>query len=436
MKKLNGKMYSALILTALLPLIYTTFRIHLLGNLPSDWGFNIASQIGWLNIIYEVLQEAIILPLFFILGAAIDDKKEFSNRIKTGLIVSIILYAALSLMIAIKAESLLVIMGQKTELIDLSTKYIKLESMAIALSIAYKFISIIFILLNKQVWIYMTLGVQMLASISTDTLLVSSLPISKNMGVLGVATSNIIVNSLLICIMIGMLIKSKLILSGKLDFSWVKKWFMIGGISGIESLVRNLAFMFMVLKLVNLANEQGNFWVANSFIWGWILLPVLALGELIKSEVGKSKESYRTKIKVYMKTTLIIILIWLVTIPIWKFFIKDILNVGSYQVVYNIALISLPFYITFAINNVVDSIFYGLGRTDLMLWQSLIVNSIYYGGLFILYKNNMFNPNIYGIAIMFGAGILIDSIITLIMYWHLNKRDRLILKENKYERYN
>lgn len=30
--------------------------------------------------------------------------------------------------------------------------------------------------------------------------------------------------------------------------------------------------------------------------------------------------------------------------------------------------------------NIADSVFYGRGRTDLMLYQSLVVNSIFYGG--------------------------------------------------------
>lgn len=429
MKTINWKMYSVLILTGLLPLIYTTFRIYLLGNLPGDWGVNIASQIGWLNIIYEVLQEAILLPLFFILGTSINDKKEFSNRIKTGLIISVVLYALISLAINTKAEDLLIMMGQKLELIELSSKYIKLETIAIALSIWFRYMSIIFILLERHVWIYLILAIQMIASIITDTLLVSSLSFSRNMGVLGIAASNIIVNLILIFIMLALLINSNVLVSGNLNFSWIKRWFKIGGISGLESLVRNLAFMFMVLKLVNLVNEQGNFWVANSFIWGWLLLPILTLGELIKSEVGRDKEHYKTNIASYMKITLIIILFWLATIPLWSSFIKNILNISNYGVVYNIILISLPFYMVFAVNNVIDSIFYGLGRTDLMLWQSLIVNSIYYGSLFILYTNNIFSPNIHEIALMFGTGILIDSIITLIMYWYLEKNEKLIIKE-------
>ena len=59
----------------LIPTIYTTVRIHFLGNMPSDWGFNIASQLSWVNLVYEVLQEAIILPLFYLMGKSLFDKR-------------------------------------------------------------------------------------------------------------------------------------------------------------------------------------------------------------------------------------------------------------------------------------------------------------------------------------------------------------------------
>ena len=45
--------------------------------------------------------------------------------------------------------------------------------------------------------------------------------------------------------------------------------------------------MLMIVRMVNVVGEQGTFWVANNFIWGWLLLPVLQLGELIKSDCGE-----------------------------------------------------------------------------------------------------------------------------------------------------
>lgn len=45
-----------------------------------------------------------------------------------------------------------------------------------------------------------------------------------------------------------------------------------------------------VVRLMNLISEQGTYWLANNFIRGWLLLPVLALGELIKRNSAESAD--------------------------------------------------------------------------------------------------------------------------------------------------
>jgi len=76
LRRFNWKLYFALLLTGLLPTLYTTVRINYLGNLPGDWGVNIASQLVWVNLILEVIYEALILPLFYLIGKTIDDRNK------------------------------------------------------------------------------------------------------------------------------------------------------------------------------------------------------------------------------------------------------------------------------------------------------------------------------------------------------------------------
>ena len=77
-----------------------------------------------------------------------------------------------------------------------------------------------------------------------------------------------------------------------------------------------------------------------------------------------------------------------------------------------------------------DSTFYGVGKTSYMLYQSLIVNIIFYGGAFILYKTGVFVPTLNGIALMFGLGMVFDFIPTTWLYIKL-LRDRKILLDFK-----
>ena len=70
---INYKLYAALLILGFVPTIYTTVRVYLIGHLPNEWAFSIAGQLSWVNLLYEILNEAIILPLFFFIGKVTAD---------------------------------------------------------------------------------------------------------------------------------------------------------------------------------------------------------------------------------------------------------------------------------------------------------------------------------------------------------------------------
>jgi hypothetical protein len=181
----------------------------------------------------------------------------------------------------------------------------------------------------------------------------------------------------------------------------------------------------MIVRMVNVVGEQGTFWVANSFIWSWLLLPVIQLGELVKANTGEEGyDAVKDKSIGYFAITAIIVIIWFVSIPLWKPFLKDIMKISNYHDVYYIIIISVGFYVLFAFNNVIDSIFYGLGKTNYMLFQSLVINITFYGTAFILYQTGAFAPNLTLIALMFALGTALDSILTMGMFvWMIKKTD-------------
>ncbi len=184
--------------------------------------------------------------------------------------------------------------------------------------------------------------------------------------------------------------------------------------------------MLMIVRMVNVVGEQGTFWVANNFIWGWLLLPVLQLGELIKSDCGENgMGAVQKKSLGYFNLTIIFVLIWAITLPLWKPFMQHVLQLPNYKDVHFIVLISVGFYVLFALNNVIDSIFYGLGKTNLMLFQSLVINTVFYGLMFILFQTGVFQPNLTLIALMFATGTALDSILTMILYAIMLKREKI-----------
>lgn len=74
---------------------------------------------------------------------------------------------------------------------------------------------------------------------------------------------------------------------------------------------------------------------------------------------------------------------------------------------------ALPFYVTYLISSYIDNIFYGLGETKYTMFISLVVNIVYYGIIFILFKNGVFNPSINFILMMFGGGMVVHLILSI-----------------------
>ena len=431
LKNVDYRLFASLLVLGLCPTIYTTLRVYFIGQLPGEWSYSIAGQLSWVNLLYEVLSEAIILPLFFFIGQVLTDKKEFTNRIKTGLLVSFATYALLSLIIAIFAEGLLGFMATDASIIEASAQYIRIESVANVFTMLFDFLLVGLVTLGKDKYVYILTGAKLALSVLLDTFMTSTLPFSLNLGVNGIAVTNIIVNLLLFALAILLLFKEGISVFSKekLSFAWIKDFFKIGGVSGIESLVRNVAYMLMISRMVNMVGEQGTYWVANNFIWGWLLLPILQLGELIKREVGTDINAVRKNSLGYLSITAFTCVLWCVSIPLWKPFMSNVLGFEEVDKLFELVIVLLGFYVLFAIQNVFDSTFYGLGKTNYMLFESIVTNAVYYGGAFILYITGVWTPTLIGIALLFGIGNAFDSIVSLAAYVYLLKKQKISILE-------
>ena len=420
-KSVNYKMLVSLIFLGLCPTVYTTVRIFFLGQLPGDGAYSIAGQLGWVNLLYEILSEAVILPLFYFVGKKIDERDELTNRVKTGLLVTFCVFGMLSLIVSVFTYPMLKLMAADESIIAQSATYIRIESVANIISMLSNFGLVVLITLNKEKYLYALTAGKVIMCLVSDTFLVSALPVSANMGVNGIGVSNILVNTILFFITVAILHKEnvKVFSAGKLSFGWLKEFGTVGGISGLESLIRNLAYMLMIVRMVNVVNEQGTYWVANNFIWGWLLLPVTQLAELIKSDVSTDKNAIYQKTPAYFVITAAVCALWCASIPLWKPFMTYVLQYEEVEKLFSLVLLLLGFYMLYAFQNVFDATFYGLGKTQYMVFESIVTNCVYYGGAFILYVTGVWTPTLSGIALLFGIGVAFDSLVSLVAYIYL-----------------
>ena len=419
LRLLDYRLLLAVFLTLLVPATYTTVRIHFIADIPNEWGFNIASQISWLNIIYEVLQEAIVLPLFYILGSAAVDRKLFTNRFVFGVKIILPVYAALSLLVWIFIPQLVAALNQQAELVNETIHYIRLETIVLPLRTFIDMAFVAFVVLNLKRAIYTMLAAQVVVRFGFDGLFIS--PRFLDLGITGVAYSSISIAVTLAAVSAALLMRVA-------DFSdygkpfargWVGEWFGVCCYSGLESAVRNIAFIVMILKLVNEVQQSGTFWVTNGFIWNWLLLPILAIGNLVKADTAINLGDLGRRFNGYLWLIAVFICLWVASMPGWDVFIAKVMGINESGTISALALYMLGFYMVFAFKNTIDSYLYGMGRLGYLLLQSVIVNSIYYGAAFALYKAGIFVPGLHSIAALFGGGMVFGFLVTLGIFRYL-----------------
>ena len=101
LKEINYKLIISLIVIQLVPTLYTTLRVFFLGQLPGEYSFSIAGQLSWINLLYEILSEAIILPLFYFVGKTVNNRKQLTNCVQSGLLITFCIYFVLSALVII-----------------------------------------------------------------------------------------------------------------------------------------------------------------------------------------------------------------------------------------------------------------------------------------------------------------------------------------------
>lgn len=114
--RINYKLLLFLALGSLIPLLYSTFRIYWIGQMEDGSAFNIAAQVTWMSLLYEVLNEALLLPLAFILGQVIQEKAVWQQRIATTLSLFFIIYLAVTLLFFIYVPDAVSFMQQSPQL--------------------------------------------------------------------------------------------------------------------------------------------------------------------------------------------------------------------------------------------------------------------------------------------------------------------------------
>lgn len=423
LKSFRWNMWIALCALALVPAIYQTIRTALAYVNTSASGIDIIGQMEWYDLIDETLKALLIIPLYSILNRVNkEDNKNFSRFTFISLIIVFALYFIFNIGVFFYGTSLIKAMNPSEVNIVAIKQYLELETIAFMIGIIPTFFNVIFVTINKAKNVYIFLIIQAILGIIGDFILI------PNFGVNGIAINNIITNSILaVAGFITLFLEKQITPSwfNKGDSKLIANWCKIGLFSGLQQFIDNIVYALMISRMVNLVAESGNYWVANNFIWGWLLIPISSLSEIIKSDYKEEKNTNRSN---YLMIVAFSIITWIITIPLWKPFLRYVERIDNYQDIFSIIIKLWPFYIAYSLCIIPDSIFIGKGKTQYNVINSIFVNFVYYGIWFMLYIANSIQFNMLTIIMMFGFGIVFHLIISVVELWVFDKKNKFSYK--------
>ena len=401
-------MYLALCLLALVPAIYQTVVTKIITVNTNPGALDIVGQMEWFDLIDETICAFLIVPMYSVLSKAY--KKENFNKVvfKLGIIV-VGLYALFSLGTFFYGISLVSYMNPAEIDVAAAYRYLSLETIAFMIGIVFSYASVVFLVIDKSRYMYAFL----VAKIVLATL--SNFALIPSMGVDGIAVSNIMANGIMGTLAITLLVVIKQIRPGKFnkeDLPHLKDWGCVGLFAGAQQFIDNIVYALMICRLVNAVSESGNYWVANNFIWGWLLIPITCLVEIIRKDAGA--DGYKLKQLNYYSIAIFTILLWFALIPSYNWFFGTVEGLDNPGRIFEIVVKNLGFYIAYALSQIPDAIFVGMGKTKYNAINSLFCNIVYYGIWFILYKTGAVVMTMDMIIIMFGVGNIVHWGVSLI----------------------
>ena len=175
----------------------------------------------------------------------------------------------------------------------------------------------------------------------------------------------------------------------------------------------------MIIRIVNTigSDEIGGYYVAVQILWSFMLVPILAFADSAKALVANASDDIQRVRRLWYASMLItaaMMLVWIALTPAFPTF-AGALSSDEETVSWAVTAFAILFvpYVLFSFNAVSDSVFYGVGKTQYLAYQSLLTNGTVYLGAFLLYISGIWEVSFEGVMALFAIGILMDSILTM-----------------------
>ena len=425
LKQWDWRLFLVILLFLGLPNVYQIYRVRLIGNeLPDPGSLAIVSQWQFVGLVVEVFQEATVLAIFFFLGSQIRNATAIQlDRAKSVFAFIFVASLAFSLGVFLFRDAFITLIGTSQEIQAQTKVFLGISIFSIPFTLLSAAIIVLFESLGLRRLVFAMAILNVAIRFVLDSLFFGGYGFSLGADVTWVGWSTLLSSVGLLVAGLLLLTRAKRLPPGyfttRPTFVDMREYIRVGLGSGADSLIRNVAYFFMIIRIVNTigSDEIGGYYVAVQIFWSFMLVPILAFADSAKALVANVSDDIqrvRTLWYASMLITAAMMLGWIVLTPAFPTF-AGALSSDEETVSWAVTAFAILFvpYVLFSFNAVSDSVFYGVGKTQYLAYQSLLTNGSVYLAAFLLYISGVWEVSFEGVMALFAIGILVDSILTL-----------------------
>lgn len=409
-----------------LPNIYQIYRIYLIGNeLPDPSSLAIVSQWQFVGLVVEVFQEATVLAIFFFLGSQLRSGAAVQlDRAKSALAFIFAASLVFAVGVFIFRDAFIALIGASDDIQAQTRGFLGVSIFSIPFTLLSAAIVVLFEALRLRRLVFILAIANVALRFALDNLFFGGHAFSLQADVIGVAWATLLASASLFVIGAALLAFTRRADFGALlappSFAGMREYLRVGLGSGADSLIRNVAYFVMIIRIVNTigAEEIGGYYVAIQILWSFMLVPVLAFADSAKALTANASHDLRQVRRLWHASMIVtagIMVVWIAFTPLFPAAaraITDDPNTLRWAVT-AFGILFVP-YVMFSFNAVMDSVFYGIGKTKYLAYQSLITNGTVYLIAFLLYISGVWEVTFESVMLLFALGILVDSFLTVI----------------------
>ena len=408
-----------------LPNVYQLYRVYLIGSeLPDPGSLAIVSQWQFVGLTVEVFQEATVLAIFFFLGSQIRSgaavQLDRAKSVFTFIFLASLIFAA---SVFLFRDVFISLIGTPNEIQEQTRSFLGVSIFSVPFTMLAAAIIVLFESLGLR-WLVFIMAIANVAlRFGMDSLFFGGYAFSLQADVVGVGWSTLLASLVLFLIGLVLLLRAKnvrlVLLKAPPSFTDMREYLRVGLGSGVDSLVRNLAYFFMIIRIVNTigATEIGGYYIAIQILWSFMLVPVLAFADSAKALIANAANDLGRVRRLWHASMIItagMMVVWIAVVPAFKG-AAGLLTDDAETVQWAVTAFGILFvpYVLFSFNTVMDSVFYGIGLTKYLAYQSILTNGSVYLIAFLLFLSGAWEVSFEGVMVLFSLGILVDSFLTL-----------------------